>query len=670
VPDGWSFAQAASVPIVFLTAYYGLVDLAGLKQGERVLVHAAAGGVGMAAVQLARHLGAEVFATASPGKWEALRRLGLDEAHIASSRTLEFKERFLEESGGRGMDVVLDSLAGEFVDASLDLLGEGGRFVEMGKTDIRDSVQVAESRPGVSYRAFDLSEAGPERIAQMLGELLELFGSGVLEPLPVTAWDMRSAPQAFRFMSQARHTGKIVLTIPAPIDPQGTVLITGGTGTLGALLARHLVSEHGVGHLLLASRRGPDADGAAELRAELESLGATVTIAACDVSQREALEALLDSIAAEHPLTAVVHTAGALDDGVIGSLTAQRMDGVLTPKADAAWHLHELTEHMDLSMFVLFSSAAAAFGSPGQGSYAAANAFLDALAAHRQALGLSGSSMAWGLWEEASGMTGGLSEADRSRMTRAGMGSLSSGQGLELFDRAVSAGEALMLPAPLDLRALRAQARLGVLPALFGDRVRVSPRRASEEGRSLARRLATTPEAEREGVVLEIVRGQVATVLGHASAEAIDTQRTFKELGFDSLAAVELRNRLSAAAGLRLPATLVFDYPTPAALSRYLLSEVAQDKTAAPGDAELDGLEQVLPSIASDGGERARIAARLQALLSKLGQSQQGDGGVAVAEKIDLASDDELFRYLDEKTYASRAVGTETLDYSEERESR
>ncbi len=359
------------------------------------------------------------------------------------------------------------------------------------------------------------------------------------------------------------------------LGPGGTVLITGGTGMLGALIARHLVTGHGVDHLLLASRRGMDAEGAGELQGELESLGASVRIAACDVSKREDLVGLLDSISEEHPLRGVVHVAGALDDGVIGSLNAQRIDDVLAPKADAAWYLHELTEHMDLSMFVLFSSAAAALGSPGQGNYAAANAFLDALAAHRRARGLPGSSLAWGLWEQASGMTGGLSEADISRLARAGLRVLASAEGLELFDDALGAGEALMLPVPLDLQALRAQARMGALPALFSGLVRVSSHRSTDAGRSLARRLAATPEAEREGVVLELARAQVASVLGHASPEAVDTQLTFKELGFDSLTAVELRNRLSATTGLSLPATLVFDYPTISAVAVHLLGELS-----------------------------------------------------------------------------------------------
>ncbi len=574
VPDGWSFVGAASVPIVFSTAFYGLVDLAGLRRGERVLVHSAAGGVGMAAVQLARYLGAEVFVTASPGKWQTLRSLGFDEAHIASSRTLEFKERFLEQTGGRGMDVVLDSLAGEFVDASLDLLAEGGRFIEMGKTDIRDAGVLAESHPGVSYRAFDLIEAGPQRMQEILGELLELFASGVLEPLPVTAWDIRHAPQALRFMSQARHIGKIVLSLPRAIDPEGTVLVTGGTGTLGALLARHLVTQHDVGHLLLVSRQGIQAKGASELQAELEGLGASVRIEACDASQRQALKSLLDSVSVEYPLTGIVHAAGVLDDGVIDSLTAERVEGVLTAKADAAWYLHELTEHMDLSLFVLFSSAAGAFGSPGQGNYAAANAFLDALACYRRVRGLPGCSMAWGYWEQASGLTGDLSEIDISRMTRSGVAALSSEHGLELFDNALKTGEAMILPVRLDLRAMRTQARIGILPTLFSDLIRIPPRRSSQESRTLARRLAETPENERENILLELVRTQVATVLGHTSPETINTQQTFKELGFDSLTAVELRNRLNTTTGLLLPATLIFDYPTSTLVTQHLLTEL------------------------------------------------------------------------------------------------
>jgi polyketide synthase 12 len=663
VPNQWSFAQAASVPSAFLTAYYALTDLADLRPGEKVLVHAGAGGVGMAAIQLAKHLGAEVFSTASPPKWPTLRALGLDEEHIASSRTLDFKEHFLAGAASQGVDVVLDSLAGEFVDASLDLLANGGRFIEMGKTDIRDPEELAVARPRVSYRAFDLIEAGPGRVAEMFGELLELFESGVLEPLPLTAWDVRRAPEAFRFMSQARHTGKIVLTVPvAPIASRGTILITGGTGALGALVARHLVREHRVGRLLLASRQGTGAEGAIELKSELEALGAAVTIVACDISRREDCAGLLSQVAEEYPLCGVVHAAGTLDDGVIESLTAERLEDVLPAKVDGAWHLHELTQGMDLSMFVLFSSAAAVFGSAGQANYAAANAFLDALAAHRRARGLPAGSLAWGLWEQAAGMTQGMDEADRSRMARAGLRPLVPEEGLRLFDEALSSAEALLLPVPLDLGALRALARTGALPALFGELVRSPARRSNGEGKSLTMRLAGTPEEEREDIVLDLVMSQVALVLGHASPETVDKRRTFKELGFDSLAAVELRNRLAAVAGLRLPATLVFDYPTASAVTWYLLGEVVPAERTSPGEAELDRLERVLASVASGRDERARITERLQALLADLGRSEQDEDGVAVVRAIDSASDDELFRYLDEKAYARPTVGAGSLE--------
>ncbi|MGW1275217.1 MDR/SDR family oxidoreductase, partial [Streptomyces sp. NPDC002491] len=284
IPKGWSFAEAATVPIAHLTAYYALVDLGGLEPGESVLVHAAAGGVGSAAVQLARHLGAEVYGTASPAKWDALRAAGLDDARTASSRDLGFEERLRAATHGRGFDVVLDSLAREFVDASLRLLPRGGRFLEMGKTDVRDPGQIAADHPGVVYRAFDLIEAGPDRIGEILADLADLFGRGVLRPLPMAVWDVRRAPDAFRYVSQARHVGKVVLTLPAAPDPAGTVLLTGGPGGLGRITARHLVAEHGVRHLLIAGRRGPDAPGAAELRAELAELGAEVTVAACDVA--------------------------------------------------------------------------------------------------------------------------------------------------------------------------------------------------------------------------------------------------------------------------------------------------------------------------------------------------------------------------------------------------
>ncbi|MEV4434433.1 type I polyketide synthase [Streptomyces sp. NPDC049585] len=571
VPDGWTAQQAASVPLVFLTALYALKDLAGLQAGQRILVHAGAGGVGMAAVQLARHLGAEVFATASEGKWDTLRALGVADDHIASSRTTDFEERFREVTGGRGVDVVLNALAGEFVDASLRLTAPGGRFLEMGKTDIRD----AHDLTGVHYRAFDLAEAGPDRIAGLLAELLGLFAEGALHPLPVTTWDVRRAREAFRHMSQARHTGKIVLTMPRAWDPEGTVLITGGTGGLGARLARHLVTERGVKHLLLLSRRGADAPGAADLHTELTGLGAEVTVAACDVADRDALAAVLAGIPAAHPLTAVVHTAGILDDGVLAWLTPERLARVLRPKADAAWHLHELTKDDDLAAFVLFSSISGVTGAGGQANYAAGNVFLDALARHRTALGLPAQSLSWGAWAATAGMTGALSETDMQRIASSGVPPLSVEQGLALFDAAGTCDAGHLVAIGTVSGPVRVP---GPVPPVLRDLVKPGRRTAATtaEGAGIAgmltRRLWDLQGEERPKFVTDLVRTEAAAVLGHASAKAVDARRGFQDLGFDSLTAVELRNRLTNATGLRLSATLVFDYPTPLALGEHLLT--------------------------------------------------------------------------------------------------
>ncbi|WP_277440107.1 type I polyketide synthase [Streptomyces sp. SPB162] len=560
MPIGWTFAEAAAAPVVYLTAYYALNDLAGLKSGEKILIHAAAGGVGIAAVQLATQLGAEVYGTASTGKWGTLRGLGLTDDRIASSRTLDFEQSFLDATGGRGMDVVLDSLAREFVDASLRLLPRGGRFVEMGKTDIRDAATVAVDHPGVAYQAFDVMDAGPERIQEMYAALLDLFNSGSARPLPVTAWDVRQAPEAFRHMGQARHTGKLVLTVPAPLAPEGTVLITGATGALGGLLARHLVTEYGVRHLLLTSRRGIEAPGAAELAAELTEAGATVTVAACDASDRAALAATLAAIPAAHPLTAVLHAAGVLDDGILASLTPERVDRVFGPKADAAHHLHELTRGLDLAAFVLFSSAAGTFGNPGQGNYAAANAYLDALAAHRRGAGLPALSLGWGAWaSEGGGMADVLETADRERLARSGAAALSSAEGLALYDTAVGLAAHALVPLHLELPATAAPDEV---PPLLRALVRAPARRAARAATSgaaleLGPRLAAMTLAEQDEFLLDLVRSNAAAVLGHSGAEAIDPSRAFKDLGFDSLTGVEFRNRLGSAAArharLRLP---------------------------------------------------------------------------------------------------------------------
>ncbi|MFD5423850.1 SDR family NAD(P)-dependent oxidoreductase, partial [Streptomyces sp. NPDC127069] len=368
---------------------------------------------------------------------------------------------------------------------------------------------------------------------------------------------------------------------PVAFTAEGTVLITGASGTLGRIVARHLVTAYGVRHLLLAGRRGQDAPGAAEFEQELRELGADARTVACDVADRTALAALLATVPAEHPLTAVVHAAGVTDDATVTALTPERVDRVFRPKADAALHLHELTRDLDLSAFVLFSSAAGTLGSAGQANYCAANSFLDALAVSRRAEGLPAVSLAWGLWAQDSTLTAGLAAADRHRISRSGLIALEAGEGLALLDAACRSERAALVPVRLDTEALRAQARAGTLPPLLRRLVRTSVRRSLDSAprttaghTPLGDRLAALPADERHTFLLDLVRTQVAAVLGHASTRSVAVDRQFRDLGFDSLTAVELRNLLGSATGLRLPATLVFDHPTPEALARLLLAEL------------------------------------------------------------------------------------------------
>ena len=345
---------------------------------------------------------------------------------------------------------------------------------------------------------------------------------------------------------------------------------------MGVELARHLAVHHGCARLLLVSRRGDRADGAEQLRVELAQSGCEVRFAACDVADRAQLAAVLDAVPPAHPLGAVIHTAGVLSDGVLESLDHDRVEQVLRPKIDAAWHLHELTAGLDLSAFVMFSSAAGVLGSPGQANYAAANVFLDALAQHRRALGLPALSLAWGLWGEVGGMTGGLGQTDRARMQRMGWAPLSTRTGLELFDLAGTHPEPVLVPAGLDVAALRAQARVGVLPAVLRGLVHIPAGASRSSGGSLQRRLTAIPETEWDALLLEEVRSHLAAVLNHPSPDAVQPQRAFTEIGLDSLGAVELRNRLTQATGLHLPATLVFDYPDPTAVAAYLRTQIEQ----------------------------------------------------------------------------------------------
>ncbi|WP_327028046.1 SDR family NAD(P)-dependent oxidoreductase [Micromonospora sp. NBC_01740] len=435
----------------------------------------------------------------------------------------------------------------------------------------------------------------------------------------------------------------------------GTVLVTGATGLLGRLVARRLVTRHDVRHLLLVSRSGADAPGVAALVDELAGLGATARVVGCDVTDRDALALLVDQIPADLPLTGVVHAAGVLDDGVLPALTPDRFDTVLRPKVDAAWHLHELTEKLDLAAFVLFSSAAGLFGGPGQANHAAANCFLDALAQHRRDRGLPALSLAWGPWvnDTGDGQTG---HVDEARMNRGGFVPLGADEGMDLFSEALRFAEPVVVPVNLDLALIGRHGPAAVPPVL---RSLVRPAttgaaRAAERdpAEALRETLAATAEADRDQVLSDLVRTHAAAVLGYASIRSIDVERGFVELGFDSLTAVEFRNRLNAATGLRLPSTLIYDRPTTAALVEYLRGALLAERSTSALTVlgELNKLEHAMRAVASADTDRAAVGARLRELLSLWTYTESGaDSAADEGASLESASAEEIFSLLDEE---------------------
>ncbi|MEV5840299.1 type I polyketide synthase, partial [Nocardia sp. NPDC052112] len=420
----------------------------------------------------------------------------------------------------------------------------------------------------------------------------------------------------------SRHAPGSIVRLSEP----GTVLVTGGTGGLGGVIARHLVTEYGVRHLLLTSRRGMDAPGAAELRAELTGLGAEVSIAACDVSDRSALAALLDGISVECPLVGVVHAAGVADNGLVESITAERVDYVFGPKVDAAWHLHELTRDASLSLFVLVSSAGGLVLAAGQANYAAANVFLDALAAHRHNLGLPATAIDYGLWARSSGLGVELSEAEFDLLRRQGFPPISEAEGLRLFDAAIATDTAQLVALRVDPAVLRTRGEL--IPALVRALAPIPARRTnrSAAGQAFARKLAGLSDADRARALLDLVRSVAAATLGHVSVDAVEPQQAFQQLGFDSLSAVEFRNKLNAATGLQLPATLVFDYPNAQVVAEYI-------------DSQLSGTSQDVAVTASRAAGDDPIAVVAMSCRYPGGVASPEDLWSLVAEGVDTTGD-------------------------------
>ncbi|MBE8517724.1 acyltransferase domain-containing protein [Amycolatopsis sp. H6(2020)] len=539
----------------------------------------------------------------------------------------------LEASGEEPLELAARVL--EAVQAFLADASEEARLVVVTRGAVREVTDPAGAAVWGLVRAAQ--SENPDRIV-----LLDTDGDVPLEAVLATG-EPQLAVRGTTFSVPRLTRVTEPAETPLTFRPDGTVLVSGG-GTLGALAARALVTRHGVRRLVLASRRGRDAEGVEDLVTELTGHGAEVAVTACDVSDRDQVAALLK----EHPVTAVVHTAGVFDAGVTGALSRERLAKVFAPKVDAVRHLDELTS--DLDAFIVYSSASSIFMGAGSGGYAAANAFLDGLMAARRAAGLPGLSLAWGPWEQLTGMADTIDDLTLARMSRregrGGVRALGSTEGMELFDAALAAGEALLVPIELDLREVRADAAAGgTVPHLLRGLVRAArqaARTASGDDGGLARKLAGLTVADQEALLLDLVRGQVAVVLGHADSSGVRADAAFKDAGFDSLTSVELRNRLREATGLKLPATLVFDHPNPVVLARHLRTELAVEE-ASPADAVLAGLAglEAVIAAASDGPDGDRITARLRDLLKAAEARPDATGD------LDTASDEELFALVD-----------------------
>jgi acyl transferase domain-containing protein/acyl carrier protein len=582
-PDRLSIDEAATVPVTFLTAEYALNRLAQMKPGQRVLIHAAAGGVGLAAVQLAQRAGAEIIATAgSPEKHDYLHSLGVE--HVFSSRTLDFAAQIHALTGGEGVDIVLNSLAGDFIDRSVSTLRKGGCFLEIGKAGIWTHDQMAAVRPDVSYFPIYLGNVELEIVQQMLRELMDAFASKRLTPLPLRRFTLNEAADAFRYMAQAKHIGKIVISVEEGtagpcVRDDASYLITGGLGALGLHLARQLV-DRGARHLMLAGRSGPSPE-AAQAISELEAAGADVFTAQADVSREPDVAALLATIHERMPpLAGIIHAAGVLDDGVLAEQTWPRFANVLVPKLAGAWNLHRLTEGLPLDFFVMFSSMASLLGGPGQGSYAAANAFLDALAHHRRARGLPALSINWGPWAGI-GMAAGADERDHRRWREGGLGLIQPREAMAMLEPLLKNQPAVAQLAvlPIDWATLLRRFPSGQEPRFFSELAaslsqvrRTAPSPAAR--RSLAQELESVAPGRRRALLEARLRAEAVKVLGLAPEAQLDPRRPLREIGLDSLMAVELRNAVAEALGRTLPSTLLFKYPTLEALFEFAVAQL------------------------------------------------------------------------------------------------
>jgi acyl transferase domain-containing protein/NADPH:quinone reductase-like Zn-dependent oxidoreductase/thioesterase domain-containing protein/acyl carrier protein len=591
-PDFLSYEKAASIPVAFLTAHYALNHLAGICAGQRVLIHAAAGGVGLAAVQLARAAGAEVFATAgNPGKCAYLRELGIE--HVMNSRSSDFAREVLERTDGRGVHIVLNSLSGDQIRAGLSVVRAGGHFIELGKIGIWDAPQVTASRPDLSYSIVALDsmfQENPARVCSLLREVMEGFATRRLDTSPVQAFPITEAVQAFRFMAQAKHIGKLVISLPATsqrvaspaprVRRDATYVITGGLGALGLQVARWL-TYHGARHLLLVGRSSPSLEADKVLR-ELEGTGVKLRVERLDVAQEEQVARLLSMAAnALPPLRGVIHAAGVLDDGVLVQQSKERFAAVMASKVQGAWNLHILSRELPLDFFVMFSSMASVLGPAGQANYAAANAFMDALAHFRRARGLPAVSVNWGPWSGA-GMATTLDSSGLHRFATKGIKRILPAHGLEALGQILESGANQIAILPIDWDCYLRKYEPGHEPPLL--RIVGGESRSANRTAIASRQTEPMPESASEASheqLRERLRRQVADdtarVLGLDTERLRNSRQSLNELGLDSLMAVELINAVRKSTGYRLPSALVFNGPSLDALIDSLAEQADSD---------------------------------------------------------------------------------------------
>jgi len=583
-PDSLSFTAAATIPANFLTAAYALREVAKIQPGKRILIHAATGGTGMAALQIAQQAGLEVFATASVGKWETLRALGVQ--HIFNSRTLNFAEEIHEITQGEGVDIVFNSLSGEFIPASLSVLKPQGQFIEIGKRGVWNAQKVAQVKPDVVYHLVDLmsvAQQQPQTIQTLLHCLMAEFESGELRWSPTdrrsshpqTIFPATKIVEALQMMQQARHIGKIVIThTPTEsLQPDATYLITGGMGGLGLRVARWLV-EKGAKHLVLLGRNQPDTTAQQQIQA-LEATGAKIIITQADVSQKDQLAAVLTDIQQNHPpLRGVIHAAGVLDDGILQQLTPERSHRVMNPKVTGAWNLHQLTQDIPLDYFIMFSSAASLLGSPGQANHVAANTFLDALAQYRRHQGLPALSINWGVWSD---IGAAAKRQVSNQMSSRGIGEITPDQGIDILEFILTQSSTQVGVIPINWSELLKQK---LSSTFFADFYESTPSTSQEyQPSQLIQHIQCLGIKERISYLRKYLQTEVSQVLGSSSSQLPNVQLGFFDMGMDSLMMVELRSRLETSLKQTIPSTVLFEHPSIQALAEYIATQLLPQET-------------------------------------------------------------------------------------------